>query len=134
MCPQTSLLMFCHLPPRCAIFPLHIKPSSFDVMSLFALIAALLLEQLHPLSSRKYLYGWLSAYANLFAHHFNAGERRHGKIAWMLRCCHCCSVMALSQQHTVFIGIVLGVQRASALPPWVSPVQPLLHRYPSCAA
>lgn len=53
-------------------------------MSLFALIAALLLEQLHPLSSRKYLYGWLSAYANLFSHHFNAGERRHGKIAWML--------------------------------------------------
>ncbi|MBI5431118.1 MAG: CobD/CbiB family protein [Nitrosomonadales bacterium] len=53
-------------------------------MSLFALIAALLLEQLHPLSSRKYLYGWLSAYVDFFQRNFNAGERRHGKIAWML--------------------------------------------------
>jgi len=53
-------------------------------MSLFALISALLLEQLHPLSSRKYLYGWLSAYANFFEHHFNAGEHRHGKVAWLL--------------------------------------------------
>lgn len=53
-------------------------------MSLFALIAALLLEQLHPLSSRRYLQGWLSGYVNFFQHHFNAGEHRHGKIAWML--------------------------------------------------
>jgi len=53
-------------------------------MSLFALIAALLLEQLHPLSSRKYLQGWLSGYVSFFQHHFNGGERKHGKIAWLL--------------------------------------------------
>jgi len=53
-------------------------------MSLFALIAALLLEQLHPLSSRKYLHGWLSGYVSFFQHHFNGGERKHGKIAWLL--------------------------------------------------
>jgi adenosylcobinamide-phosphate synthase len=53
-------------------------------MSLFALIAALLLEQLHPLSSRKYLYGWLSGYVRFFQLHFNAGKREHGKIAWMV--------------------------------------------------
>lgn len=53
-------------------------------MSLFALISALLLEQLHPLSSRKSLYGWLSGYANFFELHFNAGEQRHGKVAWLL--------------------------------------------------
>jgi adenosylcobinamide-phosphate synthase len=53
-------------------------------MSLFALIAALLLEQLHPLSSRKYLYGWLSSYVNFFQLHFNAGQREHGKIAWLI--------------------------------------------------
>lgn len=53
-------------------------------MSLFALIAALLLEQFHPLSSRKYLHGWLSGYVLFFQHHFNAGEHRHGKIAWLL--------------------------------------------------
>lgn len=53
-------------------------------MSLFALIAALLLEQLHPLSSRKYLFGCLSSYVLFFKHHFNAGQHRHGRIAWIL--------------------------------------------------
>ncbi len=53
-------------------------------MSLFALIAALLLEQLHPLSSRKYQQAWQSAYVAFFQHHFNAGKRKHGKIAWFL--------------------------------------------------
>lgn len=53
-------------------------------MSLFALITALLLEQFHPLSSRKYLYGWLSGYVQFFQHHFNAGQHKHGKIAWLI--------------------------------------------------
>jgi adenosylcobinamide-phosphate synthase len=53
-------------------------------MSLLALIVALLLEQLHPLSSRKYLYGWLSGYVDFFQQNFNAGEHRHGKIAWLV--------------------------------------------------
>ena len=53
-------------------------------MSLFALITALLLEQVRPLSSRKYLYGWLSGYVNFFQENFNAGERRHGRIAWFI--------------------------------------------------
>ena len=53
-------------------------------MSLFALIAALLLEQAFPLSSRKYLQGWLSNYAYFFQRHFNTGQRQHGKIAWLL--------------------------------------------------
>lgn len=53
-------------------------------MSLFALIAALLLEQFHPLSSRKYLYGWLSHYVNFFQERFNTGQRKHGKMAWLL--------------------------------------------------
>lgn len=53
-------------------------------MSLFILIAALLLEQFQPLSSRKKLSGWLSNYAYFFQHHFNAGEQKHGKIAWLL--------------------------------------------------
>ena len=51
-------------------------------MSLFALIAALLLEQLKPLSARS--YPWLAAYADYFQHHFNSGDFRHGKAAWWL--------------------------------------------------
>jgi adenosylcobinamide-phosphate synthase len=53
-------------------------------MSLFALIAALLLEQFRPLSSRKYLFMWLSGYVQFFQDHFNAGQKEHGKIAWLL--------------------------------------------------
>jgi adenosylcobinamide-phosphate synthase len=53
-------------------------------MSLLSLIFALLLEQLRPLSSPKNLYGWLSAYADFFQRNFNAGERKHGQIAWLL--------------------------------------------------
>lgn len=53
-------------------------------MSLFSLITALLLEQLRPLSSQKYLYGWLSGYVDFFQQNFNAGEHRHGKIAWLI--------------------------------------------------
>jgi len=53
-------------------------------MSLLSIIFALLLEQLHPLSSRKYLYAWLSGYVDFFQRNFNAGESKQGKIAWML--------------------------------------------------
>lgn len=53
-------------------------------MSLLSLITAFLLEQLQPLSSRKYLYTWLSAYVDFFQRNFNAGEHRHGRIAWVL--------------------------------------------------
>ena len=53
-------------------------------MSLLSLITALLLEQLHPLASRKYLYTWLNNYVQFFQHHFNAGEHKHGKIAWLI--------------------------------------------------
>ncbi len=53
-------------------------------MNLLSLIAALLLEQIQSLASRKYLSGWLSSYAHFFQHYFNAGQRGHGKIAWLL--------------------------------------------------
>ncbi len=53
-------------------------------MSLLSLIVALLLEQLHPLSSRKHMRGWLSGYIDFFQRNFNADEHRHGKIAWLL--------------------------------------------------
>ncbi len=53
-------------------------------MSLFALIAALLLDQLKPLGSRIYLHGWLSGYVDYFQHHLNSGEYSHGRTAWWL--------------------------------------------------
>jgi len=53
-------------------------------MSLFALITALLLEQIRPLSSQKLLFGLLSGYVRFFRQRFNAGQQQHGMIAWWL--------------------------------------------------
>jgi len=53
-------------------------------MSLFALICALLLEQLAPLYQRHVLYDWLTGYVDFFQQHFNSGEYSHGKTAWWL--------------------------------------------------
>ncbi len=53
-------------------------------MSLISLIIALLLEQWRPLADRKYLVSWAERFADFLQQRFNAGERQHGKIAWML--------------------------------------------------
>lgn len=53
-------------------------------MSLLSLIVALLLEQFHPLATRKYLHSWLGGYAQFFLDHFNAGERKQGRTAWLI--------------------------------------------------
>lgn len=53
-------------------------------MSLLSLVFALLIEQLRPLSSRKYLNAWLRSYADFFQRNFNAGQIKHGQIAWGL--------------------------------------------------
>ena len=53
-------------------------------MSLISLIIALLLEQWRPLADRKYLVSWTASFANFLQQHFNAGERQHGVVAWML--------------------------------------------------
>jgi adenosylcobinamide-phosphate synthase len=76
-------------------------------MSLFSLIAALLLEQLHPLASRQHLFVWLTRYINFFQHHLNTGEHKHGKIAWLLAmflplCCTTVLYWLLYLIHPVF--------------------------------
>lgn len=76
-------------------------------MSLLSLIAALLLEQMHPLSARKYLYEWVRAYADFFQQHFNAGEHKHGRIAWFLAvflplCVTVPLYWILAHQHVIF--------------------------------
>ncbi|HEY0664534.1 MAG TPA: CobD/CbiB family protein [Gallionella sp.] len=76
-------------------------------MNLLAVITALLLEQVHPLSSRKYLQGWLADYAEFFQRQFNAGETRQGRIAWLVAVLPLLAVVAatfwlLCMLHPVF--------------------------------
>ena len=51
-------------------------------MSVVAIIAALLLEQWRPLIERKAYHALLARWANWLENTFNAGESRHGRIAW----------------------------------------------------
>jgi len=53
-------------------------------MSLISLVIALLLEQWRPLAKREYLATWAERCAHFLQQYFNAGERQHGMIAWML--------------------------------------------------
>lgn len=71
-------------------------------MSLLSLITAFLLEQLHPLSSRKYLYTWLNAYVDFFQRNFNAGEHKHGRIAWILSIA--APLVVVTGIHWILIG------------------------------
>src|SRR2546423_911245 len=53
-------------------------------MSVFAIIAALVIEQWRPLGERKAVQGTLAAWAGWLEQSFNGGERRHGSIAWLV--------------------------------------------------
>lgn len=53
-------------------------------MSVFAIIAALVIEQWRPLGERKSVSAALSAWATWLERSFNGGERRHGIVAWLV--------------------------------------------------
>jgi len=53
-------------------------------MGVIAIIAALLLEQWRPLGDRKAYFSALAAWADWLERSFNAGEARHGTIAWLV--------------------------------------------------
>src|SRR5262245_29119534 len=53
-------------------------------MSVIAIVAALLLEQWRPLGDRKAVAGALHGWADWLERSFNAGEARHGAIAWVV--------------------------------------------------
>ena len=53
-------------------------------MAVIAIIAALLLEQWHPLGDRKVWRAAVSSCADWLENTFNAGEQRHGTIAWLV--------------------------------------------------
>ena len=53
-------------------------------MGIFAIIAALVLEQWRPLGERKAVASSLAAWADWLERSFNAGEARHGTIAWLI--------------------------------------------------
>ena len=53
-------------------------------MGITAIVAALLLEQWRPLGNRKAVAAALAGWADWLENSFNAGEARHGTIAWAI--------------------------------------------------
>lgn len=53
-------------------------------MSLFSLLAVLLLEQLRPLPYRRFVHVPLARLSSFLESRLNAGERQHGIIAWLI--------------------------------------------------
>ena len=51
-------------------------------MTLFSIIAALVLEQIKPFAQGRFLVLPLQGYARFLEDHFNDGEERHGQVAW----------------------------------------------------
>ena len=79
-------------------------------MGVIAIIAALVLEQWRPLGDRKMVFASLSGWADWLERSFNAGESRHGAIAW--------SIAALAP-------VVAAAALYAALY-WISPLAALL--------
>jgi cobalamin biosynthesis protein CobD/CbiB len=53
-------------------------------MSVFAIIAALIIEQWQPLGERKAVSSTLAAWAGTLERSFNGGERQQGMVAWLV--------------------------------------------------
>ena len=79
-------------------------------MGIIAIIAALLLEQWRPLSDRRAVLGALAAWADWLERSFNAGEARHGAIAWLIAV-----LVPVAAAGLLYAGLA-----------WVSPVAGLL--------
>jgi adenosylcobinamide-phosphate synthase len=53
-------------------------------MSVFAIVAALVIEQWRPLGERRSVSATFNAWAASLERAFNGGERRHGMVAWLV--------------------------------------------------
>jgi adenosylcobinamide-phosphate synthase len=78
-------------------------------MSVLAIIAALLIEQWRPLADRKAYMAVLARWANWLEASFNAGESRHGTIAWVLAAAPLVVGSAICYALLVWVHPLLGL-------------------------
>ena len=82
-------------------------------MGVIAIIAALLLEQWRPLSDRKAVAGALASWADWLERSFNAGEARHGIIAWLIAALAPVAAAAvlyfLLREISIFAALLLNI-------------------------
>ena len=82
-------------------------------MGVIAIIAALLLEQWRPLSDRTAVAGALASWADWLERSFNAGEARHGIIAWLIAALAPVAAAAvlyfLLREISIFAALLLNI-------------------------
>ena len=79
-------------------------------MKFLSLLAALLLEQMYPLRERNPIHGAFERYVTMLELKLNAGEHRHGMIAWLL------AVVPLA---LIAAGVYLTLTAISPILGWV---------------
>lgn len=77
-------------------------------MTFLSLIAALLIEQWRALDRDNAVLRLFAAYAQRLERQFNAGESRHGMIAWLLTVVPVAAAVALVQALAGGMGVVLA--------------------------
>ena len=78
-------------------------------MKLLAVLAAVLLEHFRPLNTRLGIFSLFNQYADVLERQFNAGERRHGVIAW------CLAVLPATLSVAVIYFLLAGVHALLAV-------------------
>jgi len=78
-------------------------------MKFLALLAALLLEQARPLNEDNRAHQWLGEYAAAIERYFNAGEYRHGVVAWVVLVVSIVAVTALIFHALYALSALLGL-------------------------
>ena len=82
-------------------------------MTLLSIIVALALEQLRPLGNRNRLFLLFTRYANTLERNLNAGQNRHGVLAWLAGVLPVCLVVygvyALCLQVSPFLALAWNV-------------------------
>ena len=78
-------------------------------MKFLALVAALVLEQVRPLRERERVDRLLQDYAAFIERHANAGEYRHGLIAWIVFVGSLAAATAIVSGALCAIGALLGL-------------------------
>ncbi len=78
-------------------------------MKFLALMAALLLEQVRPLPEGNRADQWLARYLATVERYFNAGEYRHGVVAWIVFAGSAVAVTALIFQALHALSALLGL-------------------------
>ena len=102
-------------------------------MSFFAVLLALLLEQVKPLPRGNAIHDALTGWIRGTARNFDAGKDGHAWVVWcitvLVPSIACAAAYIGLTRANVLLGLAFDVARA--LPDArLSPVQPLLHRHP----